>query len=236
MKQFSFAPHWRCLPIFVSSLLVGCAVGTAPLSDALSALAAQAFDASNTSIVGAKLNPAYRYLRVDVPGRASALLVLGYIDKHPLGEIEVWYSATGEVIKIQNGRIVGSSGLEHDWRIVRYAPAPPPWSAVPAQGISYERQHDEMPGYRYAISETVTLQPWTGLPPAAAQMPSANATAAGAAWFREEAHSSSGASLPPAWFAWGVQQGQPAVVYSKQCLTNTFCLQLQPWPPTESAP
>ena len=53
---------------------------------------------------GAALDPAYRYLRAVVDGR-SALLVLGYTDTDPAtpaaAPIEVWYSAEGELIRLQ---------------------------------------------------------------------------------------------------------------------------------------
>ena len=224
------------LPLWVSALLLGCASGTNPMSEALSALAAQAFASGDTAVLGAKLNPQYRYLRVEVVGHAAALMVLGYIDPHPLGDIEVWYSGNGEVIRTQNGRIVATSGLPIDWRAVRFASNPPPWSAVPAEGAFYQRSRDEMPLHRYAISERLKLARLADQPTAVQVAPLPLAQARAATWFREDTLSSTAEPVPSALFAWGNYAGQGAVVYSYQCLSATFCLKLMPWPVQEVAP
>ena len=182
----------------------------------------------------AKPNPLYRYLRIEAAGRAPALLVLGYVDAHPQGDIEVWYSAKNEVIKTQNGRIVGTTGLEVDWRAVRFPSAPPAWAAVPLQGGVYQRLRDEMPGHRYAVSDRMELKPWLGLPPISLPISLPVEPANAYRWFRETALSSTDPPLPPAWFAWGQHWGQTAVVYSEQCLSATFCLKLQRWPVQEN--
>ena len=224
------------LPVWVSGLLLGCAAGTNPLSDALSGLAAQAFASGDAAVLGARLNPQYRYLRVEVVGHAAALMVLGYIDPHPLGDIEVWYSGNGEVIKIQNGRIVATSGLAVDWRAVRFTSPPPAWNAVPAEGIFYERSRDEMPLHRYAIAERLKLQRLPAMPDSVVTSPLPPVQARAAAWFREDTLSSTAQTLPPAWFAWRKDPGQGAVVYSYQCLSASFCLKFMPWPVQEPTP
>jgi len=201
----------------------------------MSEMVADTFSSADAPILAAQLNPLYRYLRVQLAGHPPALLVLGYLDAHPQGEIEVWYTTRQQVIKIQNGRIIATAGLPLDWRSVRFPAAPPAWSAVPPQGGVYARSRDEMPGHRYAISEQVDIKPWAGVPPI--ELPSSlpPETARGYQWFREDVLSTSAEPLPPAWFAWGLHQGKPAVVYSEQCLSATFCLKLQQWPPQKSA-
>ena len=214
---------------------MGCASGSTPLAQVLSALASDRFGAAEEAIQANRLNPLYRYLRVEVAGSAPALLVLGYIDAHPQGDIEVWYSSKSEVIKTQNGRIVGTTGLEVDWRAVRFPSAPPAWNAVPSHGVIYQRLRDEMPGHRYALSDDVELQPWVGVPPITLPASLSGAQAPTHNWFRETTLTASDRALPPAWFAWGMQRGQPTVLYSEQCLSATFCLKLQRWPVQESA-
>jgi hypothetical protein len=83
-------------------------------------------------------------------------LVLGYVDTDPQGDIETWYSAKGEVIKLQRGRIIGTIGLTTDWREVRSS-AIPKWGDLPATGFEYQRERDEMPGYRMGVRERITL-------------------------------------------------------------------------------
>lgn len=219
----------------IATQLFGCATGSTPLADVLSAVVSDQFGSGAESALNIKLNPAYRYLRVEVDGRAPALLVLGYVDAHPQGDIEVWYSAKREVIKIQNGRIVGTTGLEVDWRTVRFPIAPPSWTNTLAQEGSYERSRDEMPGHRYAITDQIQLKPWVGMPPLTLPVSLNNAhTQNNYRWFSETTLNTGEQPLPPSWFAWGLYQGQATVVYSVQCLSPTFCLKLQRWPVQES--
>ena len=58
---------------------------------------------------GAGLNQRFAYLRVTA-GKPVAFMALGYVDPHPNGPVEVWYSADREVIRLQNGRLVGTAG------------------------------------------------------------------------------------------------------------------------------
>ncbi len=184
------------------------------------------------------LDMRYRYLRVEVPGHPPGLLVLGYEDPHPLGPIEVWYSASRETLRTQNGRLIGSSGTLRDWLALQYTPAPPNWTAVPAQGFNYVRRHDEMPGYRYGVAEQVQLRAVPGLPDLELPTTLPPDKARSYQWFRESAVSLSeprGPALPDAWFAWGRHRGMQTVVFSRQCLAADFCLTLQRWPLQEEA-
>ena len=215
--------------------LVGCASNSTPLADVLSAVVSERFGSGEESTLDIKPDSHYRYLKIEVDGRSPALLVLGYIDAHPQGDIEVWYSAKREVIKTQNGRIVSTTGLETDWRAVRFPSAPPRWTEVLMQRGVYLRLRDEMPGHRFAIADHLALESWHGVPPISlpTSIPDQQARAYG--WFRETTLDSTAPFLPPAWYAWSVYRGQPTVVYSEQCLSATFCLKLQRWPVQDSA-
>jgi len=212
----------------------GCASSVGPLGGILSAVVSEKLGLADGSGIPAAPDPAYRYLRVDVEGRAPALLVLGFLDADRNGEVEVWYSAKGETIKTQHGRVVGTVGLEVDWRALRYGATLPAWTAIPPQGAGYVRSRDVFPGYRYGVSERVDVQPVAGMP--AITLPKAMpvALASGFRWYRETVAGPT-AALPPAWFAWGVHQGQSTVVYSEQCLSADFCLKLMRWPVAEGA-
>ena len=226
----------RCLlTVLLAFSLYGCASTTTPWVDIVSAVASEKLGHSADATATAKLNPAYRYLRVQAPGQAPALMVLGYVDPDPLGDIQVWYSSQHEVIKLQNGRIVSTTGLETNWRAVRFVATPPGWSEVPSEGVLYKRLRDEMPGHRYALSDSLQLKPLANSPaiqlPVTLPLENANTYR----WFSETTLSSGDPSLPPSWFAWGAYRGQPAVVYSQQCLAVSFCLTLQLWPAQEES-
>ena len=217
--------------------LIGCAASTpTPLVNVLTGLYSDQFSNGGELVLAAKLNPIYRYLRVEVVGRPAALLVLGYVDPHPQGDIEVWYSAKREVIKTQNGRIVGATGLELDWRRVWFPVAPPAWVDVPQQGSTYQRLRDQMPGYHDSVSDQLEIKPWIDTPPVNLPANQSLVVESAYQWFREQSLSTTGQPLPPAWFALGRRGGQRVVVYSEQCLSASYCLKLQRWPFLESAP
>jgi hypothetical protein len=215
------------------ALLAGCASRGSVLSETFSALYSQTMGA--TSAIPAAPDARLRYLRVEVAGHAPGLLVLGYVDPHPQGEIEVWYSAEHEVIKTQNGRVVGTAGLETDWVAVRFPSTPPAWAQVGPGGATYQRVRDQMPGYQFELADQLTLMPWAGLP-AVALPPSLSPTQARTyRWFREAPLASNGRALAPSWYAWGRHLGVATVVYSEQCLSPTLCLKLRRWPVQEEA-
>ena len=230
----SLAKFW--LLLFVPLHLLGCASGSTPLADVLSAMVSEQLGTANAPGLSHKPNPLFRYLRVEVAGRPAALMVLGYLDAHPQGDIEVWYSTRREVIKIQNGRVVGTTGLAPDWRRVQFPVAPPSWVDLHTEGVTYTRLRDEMPGYYVAISDQIEVKPWPGLPALVLPTSLPVELASRYRWFSEVALNSNARPLPPSWFAWGFRGGQPTIVYSEQCLSVSFCLKLQSWPVQESAP
>lgn len=177
---------------------------------------------SGVAAMDAPLNPNYRYLRVQLMDKPPALLVLGYLDPHPQGEIEVWYASGGETLKLQNGRIVGATGLAVNWLRLSNPMAPPDWQNVTAAGATFSRVRDESPGYRFDIHDKVLVT-------ALAQAPVAQASAQ--RWFSETYSSSHSESLPMAFFGVNLCPGKSLVVYSRQCLSAQLCLTLQPWPP-----
>jgi len=176
----------------------------------------------------APLNPAYRYLRVELAGAAPALLVLGYLDPHPDGAVEVWYSASKEVIKVQQGRIVGTAGLPVNWANVRFDAPLPTWEQVRVASQTTLRVRDQMPGYRYNLQNRLTLQAHVGLP--AIELPATlpRLVAQQYQWYRESAVDGNGDELPVSWY--GVDLRQGTVMFSMQCLGPDLCLRMQRWP------
>lgn len=176
-------------------------------------------------------NPRYTFLRVKATGYPPGLLVLGYIDPHPDGPVLVWYSANGQVLRTQNGRIVGSTGTPVEWLGLRMVIAPPAWESRPAGDYRYVRERDVLPGYQFGVHESLLGAP---VPvPAAGQLPETLPMdlAQQYRWYREVVTDSSVSPvLPPALFAWGQYDGEWKVVYSEQCLSPDLCVVLQRWP------
>jgi hypothetical protein len=172
------------------------------------------------------LNPNLRYLRVTFKGRVI-LLVLGYKEPHVLGPIETWYSAEGEVLRMQNGRILSTTGLEVDWRAVRHKEQPSWAHLLEHNNLQFKREIDEMPGYRFGIEQRLSLYQiptpnnalLKGLPPSDLR------------WFEEKVLDQNH-GLPSARYGLQMEDGQPTVVYADQCLSKDFCFTWQIWPLT----
>lgn len=194
----------------------------------------------NPGVDNARLNPNFRYLRVTVGGRV-VLLALGNIDSHPQGPVEVWYSAEREVLRLQNGRLVGAVGLTTEWRNVTL-PELPSWSAAARADRAYQwtRTRDVMPGYRFGVKDALSLR--------AAEAPQRSALQGldpqRLAWFEERVESGSIAGLsavfgsrsgdvallPPARYAVDFGGSGETVVYGEQCLAADLCFTWQRWP------
>ncbi len=217
-----------CIAGLLSS---GCATNIPSYAKALDAL----WTTGHAPAPPNQLNPAYRYLLITANDAAPAVLVLGYEDPHPQGLIEVWYSAKQEVIKTQNGRIISTAGLPTNWDRVQTPTAPANWPDIAPQGSNYQRLRDLSPGYQSNVADQVTIKPHAGLPDISLPPTLASTTAKKLKWFSESSLGRS-APLPVAWFAWGEHRGQPGIVYSRQCLTPQYCLQLQRWPQEPAQP
>ncbi|MGP1666468.1 MAG: YjbF family lipoprotein [Rhodanobacter sp.] len=194
----------------------------------------------NPAVDNARLNPNFRYLRVTVGGRV-VLLALGYMDNDPRGLVEVWYSAEREVLRLQNGRLVGAVGLTTEWRNVTL-PELPSWSAAARADRAYQwtRTRDVMPGYRYGVKDALSLRVVEAPQRDALQRLDPQRLT----WFEERVESGSVAGLsavygdsnravavlPPARYAVDFRGGQETVVYGEQCLAADLCFTWQRWP------
>jgi hypothetical protein len=183
---------------------------------------------SGNNIDAIKLNPNLKYLRVTVRDRA-VLMVLGYLENTPQGNLETWYSSEGEVLKLLNGRVLATNGLELDWRSVAYTSLPQ-WSELNSLNSNitpneFSRTHDQMPAYKFGISETVQIygvnapsnSNLIGLP--ANQLK----------WVEEKVKGTSH-GLPSARYGLGTNDGHPVVVYGEQCFSSDLCFSWQTWP------
>lgn len=227
--------------------LAACSTGSMAVKDTIGL----AFGGDKSGALSAPVNPAYRYLKVTSYGR-PAYLVLGYEEQpdSPQGPLQVWYSAKGEVIKLQAGRLLGTAGLELDWREVHLRNAPT-WSNVAAQpngqALSYQRQRDIMPGYRGSILDNIQLQAVSAADAQSAlgDLVSHLSKQTDLRWYRETSQADN-IQLPmtgsrrtgftyvaalqalPAWYALNARN---EVVLTYQCVTRAICLTMEPWAP-----
>jgi len=191
------------------------------------------------SVANARLNPNFRYLRVTIGSRV-VFLALGNEDSHPQGSIEVWYSAEREVLRLQNGRIVGAVGLTTEWRNV-VLPELPPWSAIARaqEPVPWVRVRDVMPGYRFGVRDKLMLRVLP--PPRKSALQGQDPQSLN--WFEERLQPDSLAQfpatlftglavdgrLPPARYAVDLREGKETVIYGEQCLAPGLCFSWQRW-------
>jgi hypothetical protein len=177
---------------------------------------------STQSTPALSLSPDFQYIRVVIAGRV-VYLALGNIDMDMAGKpVKVWYSRTGEVLRIRDGHVVAATGMFTEWRDVTM-PVLPSWSELVASGKPYTwlRRRDVMPGYAYGVKDTLVLRKI--LPPRQSNLQGIAANQL--VWFEEDDRSKLN-PLPPARFA--VANGH--VVYSEICLSSTLCFSWQHWP------
>lgn len=208
-------------------LLTGCQSTTG--NPALQTLQAAIWGAE--APLSSALNPAFQYLRVTI-GRNVAFIALGYVEPHPQGAVEVWYSSKREALRLQNGRLAGVAGTVTEWRQVRM-PELPAWRDLARLGKPYvwTRMRDVMPGYRYNVADRLQLTV-IGPPAGSALVGIAPATLT---WFEESRLQSPDAGdalnhLPPARYAvefTGNVGGR--VVYAEQCISTELCITWQRW-------
>jgi len=170
------------------------------------------------------LNPNLRYLRITVQDR-SILMVRGYTEQHTAGIIDVWYSSKGEVLRLQNGRIIGTAGLETDWLNVSYSSLPSWQTLANVSSAIYYLERDQMPGYRFGIKESLAI--YRTPPPTNSKM--VKTSAKHFRWY-EEVSQNSPNNLPSARFAVQEIGGVFQVAYAEQCFTENYCLSWQLWP------
>ena len=177
--------------------------------------------------VGRSLRPDLRYLRATIDGRAL-LLALGELDPHPLGAVEVWYSAEREIVRLQNGRVVGVVGSVAEWRGV-VVPEMPSWSALARLGapLHWVRYRDVMPGYRYSVRDAMLIRAID--PPSKSQLRDLDPRSL--TWFEETVIGGRGEdALPAVRYAVDLRGATETVVYGEQCLTPEVCFTWQRWP------
>ena len=219
----------RILPLMswcLVLLLTGCQ--SSGMGNALQTLQAAVWGPAPP--LSSNLDPRFSYLRVTVDKKV-AFLALGYMDPHPQGPVEVWYSAEREVIRLQNGYLVGAAGTLTEWRQVRL-PARPAWRELAKNGTPHtmERRRDVMPGYQFNVIDSLRVVPIA--PPERSQLLGIAPTAL--TWFEEslistKTNHSLAENLRPSRYAVEFIGSSERVVYAEQCLSADLCMTWQRW-------
>jgi len=176
---------------------------------------------SQANVAKTPLTPGFDYLLITV-NRKSFLMARGGTESSPDGAIDIWYSGSREVMRLQNGRIIGSSGTPVEWTDVSLS-AQPDWQQIHGP-IDIQRRRDVSPGYHFGLRDVLMVQPIAA--------PSSSAfygrLPADLHWFSET--SSGPYPLPTSKYAVRFDGSRNEVIYGEQCLSESLCFSWQRWP------
>lgn len=174
-----------------------------------------------------QFKPGHEYMLIETDGR-QVVVALGErtTSASAQGETvdEYWYSANREMLHLRNGRLHTVLGMTTEWR--GQSATPPTWTALLAHGQphSWSRTRDEMPHYRYGITDRIVTQPVPAGPrSASASLPTAGRPVR---WVQDQIE-----TLTPQGQRWSFTQhfavAHNQVVYSEQCIAPGLCLRIQ---------
>lgn len=219
--QFRLLPR-LCPPLLLCTAAFILSACTGLNQAAVNSLKA-AYDGPNRNFAAVPRNPDYQYMQVEVPGAAS-LTVLGY--QHP--NLQVWYAAKGEVVRLQGNRLLDTTGLNVNFANVHYA--------IGTQASQTRMRFDVPELGLFGVQVLLQLQP---AEPPRSNLAKEASTGNGLHWYKETLINSVTSPVPIALkdlpsavygFAKALPEGTPAsdlplAVYGKQCLTPTYCLE-----------
>ena len=225
----------RCAGVCLAALLLlsACSTGTSTVVASLLSVGLPA-----PSVDTFPLDPTFRYIRTTHGGHVG-FAWLGHTERSPDGPVEVYYSSSGEVLRINAGRVVGAAGFKTEWR--RVSVPRPSWAAIASAAVPtpLTRVRDVMPGYRFGVEDDLVVR----VVPAPAKSAIRAVAAESLTWFEESTASPGGESvrralfsadgadtwLPPARYGVDLTAGREQVVYAEQCLSADLCLSWQRW-------
>lgn len=232
--------------LFPLTILQGCTTA----SDAAFLTFRSSFQNTSSIINQSTLNSQFRYLRVNVAG-LDALMVKGYIDRDSNGNIEVWYSSDGSVLRLQQGRYLGSVGFDTNWQNVTMRNAPklekmiadfdrpnpsPKLTTVnsfyPTEQYFFSRNHTQMPLHKTTLDEMISASVSRNTPKSIPKSLLPYLQNKSLIWIAEQQsqldHFRSSNGL--AWYGFQKVNNQYLQMIGQQCLDDNFCITWMPWP------
>ncbi len=164
--------------------------------------------------------PGFEYLEVEWQGRKSAM-ALGYRSISGTQTDEHWYTSQGEMLKLQNGRIVQVLGMTREVR--RISTNMPLWTDLTSRKLpaAWSQTKDVMPGYRFGLQEFVISQQ---IEPTSTE----HSLSQVATHLIAEQIKSKDASGKTWIYKQKFVLANNAVVYSEQCVAHDMCFKLRP--------
>lgn len=173
----------------------------------------------------------FEYLHVEIKS-VQVLLSLGRRSRDDNNVvIEHWYSGQSELLELRNGRIWRLSGAMTEWRA--QVSSAPKWSTLTHGGqVTWKRQLDIMPGYRYGQIDHIASQTLPTPRSSAKQFLALASKPQQLRWFSDYIISRDETGQP--WifeqvFAIesGVDHPDGRWIYSEQCVSPQMCMKLR---------
>jgi len=173
----------------------------------------------------------FEYLQVEFKS-AKVLLALGQRTRDANNVVtEHWYSGQSELLEIRDGRVWRLSGALTEWR--GQVSAPPKWTELAdGEKVTWQRQLDIMPGYRYGQIDDIASQRLSGPPASVKQRLDLSTQTRSLRWFSDAINSRDETGQP--WifeqvFAIDLDSGHPngRWIYSEQCVSPLMCMRLR---------
>jgi hypothetical protein len=236
--------YFLVLACLISVFLQGCS----SQSDAAWKTMQMGFRDEAAQIEKSPLKNNLTYLRVNING-LDVLLVKGYVDPDPLGPIDVWYSSDGSVMRIQQGRYLGSIGFDQNWQEVSRKDAPSldllvksevamasQNTPVPIKTVKKyfsNQSYVAMPSYLVMRDERISGVISSTVPDSVPSSIKKYLNNKDLIWLAEtpqpnDLFKRKGASF--AWYGFVKSNNGFEQVLGQQCLSKDFCITWTPWP------
>ena len=209
------------LLMLFSSVICSCASMRPP--EYVGALTSSLQSSVQNSLKVIDLKPGFEYLLIEIDGRKTAMVLGAREVLSQQGQAQVherWYSGQREMVHMVNGRLQTAVGLTVEWRQQRSSP--PAWESLAQLGssLTWTRELDVMPGYRFGQADLMQTRV-SSAPKGAPTLPS------DVRWVSDWVRSPQ--PLGEDWvFVQYFALHQGKVVYSEQCLAPTVCFKFQP--------
>ena len=242
----------RLFLLLVAGLISVLINGCSSQSDAVWKTLRLGFKDTVAQIETSPLKNNLTYLRANING-LDVLLVRGYVDSDARGLVDVWYSSDGSVMRIQEGRYLGSIGFDQNWQEVTRKDAPNlellvkdeiallvKNSTAPIKTIKKyfsTQSYVGMPNYLVMRDERVSAVVLADKsPPLPDSIPSSfkkYLQNKELIWVAEtpqpnDLFKKKGASF--AWYGFVKNKSGFEQVVGQQCLSKDFCITWTPWP------
>jgi hypothetical protein len=208
------------LLMLFSSVICSCASMRPP--EYVGALTRSLQSSVQNSLKVIDLKPGFEYLLIEIDGRKTAMVLGTREVLSQQGQAQVherWYSGQREMVHMVNGRLQTAVGLTVEWRQQRSSP--PAWESLAQLGssLTWTRELDVMPGYRFGQADLMQTRV-SSAPKGAPTLP------LDIRWFSDWVRSPQ--ALGGDWvFAQHFALHQGKVVYSEQCLSPSVCFKFK---------